>query len=151
MSSSTVAPKGLDGVVVASTNISHVFGEEGRLVYRGYEIDQLAANVSYEEVCHLLWKGRLPNTAELAELNAAEVIAATDAAGALIDEGTWRRAQERGAEHEKMEGLKIARELAQAIAGIARGLHLMPMGKYALAAEILDALPRRETKMVREH
>jgi hypothetical protein len=26
----------------------------------------------------------------------------------------------------------------------------MPMGKYALAAEILDALPRRETKMARE-
>jgi len=71
MSSSSMAPKGLDGVVVASTNISHVFGEEGRLVYRGYEIDQLAANVSYEEVCHLLWRGRLPNRAELAELNAA--------------------------------------------------------------------------------
>jgi citrate synthase len=71
MSSSTVAPKGLDGVVAASTNISHVFGEEGRLVYRGYEINQLAANISYEEVCHLLWKGRLPNRAELDELSAA--------------------------------------------------------------------------------
>ncbi|HLN57611.1 MAG TPA: bifunctional homocysteine S-methyltransferase/methylenetetrahydrofolate reductase [Thermoanaerobaculia bacterium] len=57
-----------------------------------------------------------------------------------------RRANERGAEHERAEGLEIARELAAAIAGIARGLHLMPMGKYALAAEILDALPRRETR-----
>ncbi len=71
MSSSTMAPKGLDGVVVASTNISHVFGEEGRLVYRGYDIGQLAARATYEEVCYLLWKGRLPTRAELDELNAA--------------------------------------------------------------------------------
>src|SRR5260370_27137372 len=34
--------KGLEGVVVATTNISHVFGEEGRLVYSGYEISELA-------------------------------------------------------------------------------------------------------------
>src|SRR5260370_21265666 len=34
--------KGLEGVVVATTNISHVFGEEGRLVYSGYEISALA-------------------------------------------------------------------------------------------------------------
>src|SRR5579875_1597059 len=59
------AAKGLDGVVVAATNISHVFGEEGRLVYRGYEINQLAAKATYEEVCFLLWKGHLPNQAEL--------------------------------------------------------------------------------------
>ena len=61
-----------------------------------------------------------------------------------------RRANEKGAEHEKAEGMEIARELAAAIAGIARGLHLMPMGKYALAAEILDAVPRRAAKMARE-
>jgi len=57
-----------------------------------------------------------------------------------------RRANDRGAEHEKAEGLEIARELAGAIAGIARGLHIMPMGKYALVAEILDAVPRREAR-----
>ena len=69
--SAAVAPRGLDGVVVASTNISHVFGEEGRLVYRGYDINQLASRATYEEVCHLLWKGHLPNRAELEGLNAA--------------------------------------------------------------------------------
>lgn len=68
---SAVATKGLDGVVVASTHISHVFGEEGRLVYRGYEINQLAAKATYEEVCYLLWQGHLPTQAELDELNAA--------------------------------------------------------------------------------
>jgi citrate synthase len=71
MSAATAAAKGLDGVVVASTTISHVFGEEGRLVYRGYEINQLASRASYEEVCHLLWKGHLPTRAELDELQAA--------------------------------------------------------------------------------
>jgi citrate synthase len=66
---STPAPKGLEGVVVATTQISHVFGEEGRLVYRGYDIGELAGKASYEEVCHLLWKGKLPNRAELDDLN----------------------------------------------------------------------------------
>jgi methionine synthase I (cobalamin-dependent)/5,10-methylenetetrahydrofolate reductase len=52
-----------------------------------------------------------------------------------------RRANERGADHEKAEGLAIARELAAAIAGMARGLHVMPMGKYGLLREILEVLP----------
>ena len=64
-SNSSAAPKGLDGVVVASTAISHVFGNEGRLVYRGYDIGQLAGKATFEEVCFLLWKGHLPNQAEL--------------------------------------------------------------------------------------
>ena len=67
---STAPAKGLDGVVVASTAISHVFGNEGRLVYRGYSIDQLAGRATFEEVCFLLWKGHLPNQVELDELRA---------------------------------------------------------------------------------
>ncbi len=54
-----------------------------------------------------------------------------------------RRAAERGAEHEKAEGLVIARELAAGIAGLARGIHVMPMGKYRTAREILQAIPRQ--------
>ncbi len=61
--------KGLEGVVVATTSVSHVFGEEGRLVYRGYDINQLAGKATYEEVSFLLWHGHLPNRAELDELN----------------------------------------------------------------------------------
>jgi homocysteine S-methyltransferase len=53
-----------------------------------------------------------------------------------------RRAQEKGAEHEKAEGLAIARELAAGIARLARGIHVMPMGKYRVAGEILEAIPR---------
>src|SRR5215471_122714 len=68
--SSSATPRGLEGVVAASTKISHVFGEEGRLVYQGYEISELAGTASYEEVCYLLWHGKLPNAAELEQLNA---------------------------------------------------------------------------------
>jgi citrate synthase len=66
-----LAPKGLEGVVVSATHISHVFGEEGRLVYRGYEINQLASKASYEETSYLLWNGHLPRRDELDSLHAA--------------------------------------------------------------------------------
>ena len=62
--------KGLEGVVAAETTICRVFGEEGRLVYRGYEIEDLAANASFEEVCWLLWNEDLPTQSELAALKA---------------------------------------------------------------------------------
>jgi citrate synthase len=73
VSDQTVLPKpeGLEGVVAASTALSHVFGEEGKLVYRGYDIHELAGKASFEEVAYLLWKGNLPNRAELDGLLAA--------------------------------------------------------------------------------
>src|SRR3712207_2927606 len=61
-------PEGLEGVVAAATALSHVFGEEGRLVYRGYDIHELAGKASFEEVAYLLWQGRLPTQAELDDL-----------------------------------------------------------------------------------
>jgi citrate synthase len=60
-------PEGLEGVVAAATALSHVYGEEGRLVYRGYDIHQLAGRASFEEVAYLLWVGHLPARAELTE------------------------------------------------------------------------------------
>jgi citrate synthase len=60
-----MSAKGLEGVVAAETAISHVFGEEGRLNYAGYEIEDLAEKVTFEEVCHLLWYGELPNQEQL--------------------------------------------------------------------------------------
>ncbi len=62
--------KGLEGVIAASTALSLVDGSAGRLIYRGYEIGDLAACASFEEVAYLLWQGRLPNQQELAELRA---------------------------------------------------------------------------------
>jgi len=63
-------PEGLEGVVAASTALSHVFGEEGRLVYRGYDIHELAGKASFEEVAHLLWLGHLPTASELSQFQA---------------------------------------------------------------------------------
>ena len=52
---------GLEGVVVAESGISYVDGEEGRLVYRGYSIEELAERSSFEETTKLLLDGELPN------------------------------------------------------------------------------------------
>ncbi|MDQ4100259.1 MAG: citrate/2-methylcitrate synthase [Chloroflexota bacterium] len=62
-------PSGLEGVVAASTALSHVYGDEGRLVYRGCDIHELAGKASFEEVAYLLWNGRLPTQPELDEFN----------------------------------------------------------------------------------
>jgi citrate synthase len=63
-------PEGLEGVVAASTALSHVFGEEGRLVYRGYDIHELANNATFEDVAYLLWVGHLPTKSELVKFQA---------------------------------------------------------------------------------
>ena len=73
MSSSAVAAasKGLEGVVAARTNLSDVQGDVGKLIYSGYNIDELAGKVSYEEVVYLLHHNHLPNRRELDELKEA--------------------------------------------------------------------------------
>ncbi len=63
--------RGLEGIVAAETRIGDVRGDIGQLIYQGYDINELAGKVSYEEVVHLLWHGRLPNAAELAKLTTA--------------------------------------------------------------------------------
>lgn len=56
---------GLDGVVAAETELSLVDGQNGYLVYRGYEAKELALKLSFEEVAFLLWHGELPSAEEL--------------------------------------------------------------------------------------
>jgi len=58
---------GLEGVVVADVQTSLVNGTEGKLIYSGYSIEDLAANALFEEVVFLLHNVRLPNAAELEE------------------------------------------------------------------------------------
>ena len=62
--------KGLEGVVVAESQLSYIDGDEGRLLYRGHEIETLAERASYEEVLYLLWHGSLPTAEELSEFTA---------------------------------------------------------------------------------
>ncbi len=56
--------KGLRGIAVAETALSHIDGERGHLIYRGIDARRLAQERSYEEVAHLLWYGRLPDRTE---------------------------------------------------------------------------------------
>ena len=77
------ASAGLRGVVAAQSAIGDVNGEQGILIYQGYDIHDLAEHSTFEEVVYLLWHGRLPNQAELDELK-AELRANYEAPAAVI-------------------------------------------------------------------
>jgi citrate synthase len=66
--------RGLADVVAASTALSDIDGQVGRLSYRGYDINDLAGNASFEEIAYLLQRGAAPDAAELAAY-AAELAA----------------------------------------------------------------------------
>ena len=68
--SPSAVSKGLEGIIAAHTRLSDVRGDVGQLIYSGYDINELAGKVSYEEVVHLLHHNHLPNKKELAELKA---------------------------------------------------------------------------------
>ena len=59
---------GLEDVVAASSAICYLDGERGVLAYHGYDVHDLARGATFEEVCFLLWHGRLPTRAELGDL-----------------------------------------------------------------------------------
>jgi citrate synthase len=65
----TTASAGLRDVVAAPSSICFIDGEQGILVYRGYNIHDLATHSTFEEVVYLLWNGRLPKRSELDELS----------------------------------------------------------------------------------
>jgi len=68
MSTEAKPKAGLEDVVAASSAICFLDGDRGVLAYYGYDIHDLARGASFEEVCYLLWHGRLPNRAELGDL-----------------------------------------------------------------------------------
>src|SRR5688572_15789700 len=90
----SMTSNGLENVVAASTRLSHVDGEAGRLTIAGYAVDDLAPGATFEEVAYLLLHGRLPESTELHEFAenlaerralpsvAVEVLRAAAAAGA---------------------------------------------------------------------
>ena len=61
--------QGLEGVVVLESKICFVDGLEGRLLYEGYNIHDLAEHATFEEVAYLLWHGDLPTRDQLDRLN----------------------------------------------------------------------------------
>src|SRR5438552_18496115 len=61
----TTFKEGLEDVVVSTSEICFIDGREGRLLYRGYDVDDLVAQSSFEEAIYLLWQGALPTRKEL--------------------------------------------------------------------------------------
>jgi citrate synthase len=64
-----VASKGLEGIVATNSSICWIDGDAGVLAYRGIDIHELASKSTFEETTYLLWKGKLPNKAELADFS----------------------------------------------------------------------------------
>ncbi len=62
----TIAKAGLEDVVVSTSEICFIDGQQGRLLYRGFDINDLVAHSTFDEVVYLLWHGALPTRKELA-------------------------------------------------------------------------------------
>ncbi len=65
MSTATATPRGLQDVIANESSICFIDGAQGILSYRGIDIHELAGRSTFEETTYLLWKGTLPNAAEL--------------------------------------------------------------------------------------
>ncbi len=71
MSTSTLTPKGLEGVIAAVSSVCFIDGERGILAYRGLDIHELAGKSTFEETIYLLWFGKLPARNDLREFGQA--------------------------------------------------------------------------------
>lgn len=100
--------KGLADVVAAATALSDIDGRIGRLSYRGYDINQLAGEATFEEIAYLLQRGRPPSGAELAAYH-AEIMAGREL-GDLVTADLGRIAHSQ----EPMEALRTLVSLASA-------------------------------------
>jgi citrate synthase len=81
---STELKRGLEGVVVTESDLSYIDGDIGRLIYRGYAIEELARQASYEETLYLLWHGELPDSEQLASF-AEEMAAARELSDGVLE------------------------------------------------------------------
>jgi hypothetical protein len=94
---STAATAGLRGVVAAQSAIGDVNGEQGILIYQGYNIHDLAEHSTFEEVVFLLWNGALPKKDELEDLKSA-------ISGQLRSSGGSHRNDENVSERRRPDG-----------------------------------------------
>jgi citrate synthase len=69
MAETATYAKGLEGVVAGESQICRIDGQNGRLYYLGYPIEELARHSNFEETTYLLLYGELPTAAELAEFS----------------------------------------------------------------------------------
>jgi citrate synthase len=108
---------GLEGVVAATTQLSHVDGHRGELVIAGFQVDQLAEYATFEETTWLLWHGNLPSVAQLDTFR--EALAAVrgipDATIALLRECARRQV-------EAMDALRMAAGTLSLVSDEASGI-----------------------------
>ncbi len=80
--------RGLQDVVALESRICFIDGRQGRLIYQGYDIRDLAARSTFEEVAYLLWYGRLPTATQLEDLHRrfGELRTLPDELGQRIDQ-----------------------------------------------------------------
>jgi citrate synthase len=76
--------KGLEGIVAAATSLSDVQGQVGKLLYRGYDINDLADHSTFEETVDLLWYGVLP-TQDMLDKLTTKFIAARNLPHEIIE------------------------------------------------------------------
>ena len=106
---------GLDGIVVAETTLSDVDGELGRLVIRGYSVEDLVERATFEDVCGLLWNGSWPSPGKREAMRAALAAARQDAFGLLPTLGNALSVAD------AMESLRTATGHVPASASVAEG------------------------------
>jgi citrate synthase len=82
---------GLRGIEIADTKISNIDGERGKLIYRGYDILDLAKNSTFEETAYLLIYDDLPNKHQLDEFNAKLIEARNIPKQMQKNMGNWRK------------------------------------------------------------
>ncbi|MSO56604.1 MAG: citrate synthase [Acidobacteria bacterium] len=125
------AKAGLEDIVVASSSICYLDGERGVLAYRGYDIHELAEHASFEEVCHLLWHGRLPSRSELGELTSQL------AAARALPEGMLRLIRSLP----PANGMDTLRTLTSALSHYDPGANDMsPEGRYRTSVKLTAQL-----------
>jgi citrate synthase len=81
----------LRGIEIADTKISNIDGEKGKLIYRGYDILDLAKNSNFEETAYLLLYDSLPNKHQLNEFNAKLIDARPIPKQMQKNMGNWRK------------------------------------------------------------
>jgi citrate synthase len=119
--------KGLRGILAAESEMSEIDGDAGKLIYRGYDIEQLADSASYEEVLYLFWEGQLPDREEL-------------------DAFTDSMTSERGIQAETLETLRsLARQGETPMAALRSGVSTLSASEPEVDAdpEDLDATRRK--------
>lgn len=124
--------KGLKGIKAADSFISLVNGTEGRLLYCGYNIDDLARNSSYEEVAYLLLNGKLPRQAELDEFKSQL------AAGSKLNDGERRFLESLPKDVLPMTALRSA----VSVSGIydPDGEDISPEGAYRISVRLIGKM-----------